>query len=178
MVEHIKRSNNLSNLENLSNNLSNTEINAGINMDSSAFTTARSNGFRDLFTAIRTGASGTTVDLMGDPLPHDGFFVGGASYAVVFTDDPTSSILRPPLTDYFDAHPNTRFMGMWRSEGKIWVEAVTWVYDVRKAQELALARNEKFIYDIRFNVEISMEEIWVDDGGLYGPLDGGFYGGL
>lgn len=93
---------------------------------------------------------GGTVSLLGDPLPQDGYFVGGRVSALIIEGDPRG--YREEI-DFFIEYLHTlgaEYLGWWLDEdtGKLWVDCSDWFADYATAERVCRARGEIAFYDI------------------------------
>ena len=100
---------------------------------------------RELWWATLNGCVGFTVDTHNEPLPRNGYFVGGQSYTLVRA---ANMITPDEITRYVTSHPETRFFGMWVEGSDVYVDCVDHVTDAETAHQMGQDREEIAIYNI------------------------------
>jgi hypothetical protein len=99
---------------------------------------------QELWSAIRDGAPGVTVDSWGGELPHYGYYVGGASWTLVRA----RNTITPDDVAGFVSQHDSRYLGMWVDGDRVYLDAVDHIYRSTDAHAVATARRELEIYNI------------------------------
>ena len=98
-----------------------------------------------LWSAIRTGRDGVTVDALGNDLPRYGYYVGGQSWTFVRA---AHAVTPDDVAGYVSAHSATRYFGMWVEGGRVYLDAVDLIYRETDAHETARERRELAVFNI------------------------------
>lgn len=105
----------------------------------------------------KNGEDGT-VSVSGNPLPTEGYWVGGVTPSLVF--DGVVEVDRGEIAWWIGSNDRTsKFYGVWvdGETDKVYFDAVTHMDYEKYAIQLAKARNEIAIWDIANSQEIRVE---------------------
>ncbi len=101
---------------------------------------------------------GGTASTTGIPLPSFGYWVGGAGPCLTIPAH-LGLIGSHSLLSSFVGHASSDWVGWWTDgdDGKFYLDCVTWIPDVDKANRLAAERGEIAFWDIQSDAEIRTE---------------------
>lgn len=113
------------------------------------------------FEQIMASPAGGTLSLTGDPLPTEGYYVGGIVSPLVL--DPEDSPQEQAgqvayFTGYLAQASLARYVGWWTDveTGKVWVDGVSHHATERRASRLGRLRREIAIFNIARGCELRL----------------------
>lgn len=101
------------------------------------------------FEQIMASPAGGTLSLTGDPLPTEGYYVGGLVSPLILDGTDAQSDVSV-FTEYLLDTLDVKFIGWWTDEetGHLWVDGVSHHATEHRASRLARERREIAIFDI------------------------------